>query len=297
MQQALEKLGELVLIDDAIEGDFQTSRVLISTVIDQVDKKLLARLGPDLALIANIGVGTDNIDLRAAAERDIQVANTPVVTEDTADLTMALLLAASRRMSFCEQSLRAGEWAQGATTLGQRVHGKTLGIIGLGSIGAAVARRARGFEMHLVYHGPGRKESLEQELGATYIVDLEEFLAHADIVSLHCPLTDSTHHILDTKQFAWCKSGMVLVNTGRGPLINEQALIAALRDGQIAAAGLDVFEFEPQVSAELLDFDNVTALPHIGSATSECRADMAACTIRNIQSFLQTGSAENSVSF
>ena len=185
----------------------------------------------ELGLIANLGVGTDNIDLTGAAARGIQVSNTPVVTEDTADLTLALLLATCRRLSTCERLLRDGNWAAGAQTLGHRVHGKTLGIVGFGAIGQAVARRASGFGMNLLYHGPRRKGEADSALDATYCADMTQLLQASDIVSLNCPLTPETRHLINEATLAQMKPGAVLINTGRGPLVDEAALVAALASG------------------------------------------------------------------
>jgi glyoxylate reductase len=273
--------------DAALEG----ATVYLATGVDPVPRNLIERFPPGLGLIANIATGTDNIDLEAATEKGVAVSNTPVVAEDTADLTMALLLAACRRLSFCERALRAGDWSRGAGALGSRVHGKVLGIVGLGAIGQAVARRAAAFDMPLLYHGPSRKPEAEAALGVTYRASLQELLAESDIVSLNCPLTAATRHLINAETLAQMKSGAVLVNTGRGPLVDEKALVAALRSGQLGAAGLDVFEFEPEITPQLLEFDNVTLLPHIGSATGECRADMAMRAFANIRQYLAQGSA------
>lgn len=263
--------------------------VYLATGVDPVPAELIQRFPDSLGLIANIATGIDNIDLGAASARDIAVSNTPVVAEDTADLTFALLLATCRRLSYCENRLRAGEWEQGATHMGQRVHGKTLGIVGLGEIGQAVARRAQGFKLDLLYHGPRRKPEAEQALGAEYCPELADLLTRADIVSLNCPLTEDNRHLINSASLGQMKPGAVLINTGRGPLVDEQALVNALAGGQLGGAGLDVFEFEPQVHQELLSFDNVTLLPHIGSATGECRMDMALRALANIQQFLGEG--------
>jgi glyoxylate reductase len=273
--------------DAALEG----ATVYLATGVDPVPRNLIERFPPGLGLIANIATGTDNIDLEAATEKGVAVSNTPVVAEDTADLTMALLLAACRRLSFCERALRAGDWSRGAGALGSRVHGKVLGIVGLGAIGQAVARRAAAFDMPLLYHGPSRKPEAEAALGVTYRASLQELLAESDIVSLNCPLTAATRHLMNAETLTQMKSGAVLVNTGRGPLVDEKALVAALRSGQLGAAGLDVFEFEPEITPQLLEFDNVTLLPHIGSATGECRADMAMRAFANIRQYLAQGSA------
>lgn len=290
MMQALEQFGEVRPGDGQPgPGYLAGASVYVSTSVDPVPAELIERFGPELGLIANLGVGTDNIDLAAAAARGIQVSNTPVVTEDTADLTLALLLATCRRLSTCERQLRDGNWAAGAQTLGQRVHGKTLGIVGFGAIGQAVARRAAGFGMELLYHGPRRKDEADSDLGATYCADLAQLLQASDIVSLNCPLTPETRHLINEATLAQMKPGAVLINTGRGPLVDEAALVQALASGHLGGAGLDVFEFEPEVTPELLAFDNVTLLPHIGSATGECRADIAQRAMANIQAFLTTG--------
>lgn len=286
--QALNELGHTRLLTadmDSLAG----ATVLVATAVDPVPQALIERFPSSLKLIAILGVGTDGVDLAAAARHGIAVSNTPVVTEDTADLTMALLLASCRRLSACERLLRQGDWAAGASQLGRRVHGKTLGIIGFGAIGQAVARRARGFGMSIVYHGPSRKEQAEAELAARFRADLDELLAEADIISLNCPLTPATRHLLDRDSLARTKPGAILINTGRGPLVDEAALVEALASGHLGGAGLDVFEFEPDITPALREFDNVTLLPHIGSATAECRLDIAMRAIGNIKAFLQHG--------
>lgn len=285
---ALQQFGEVRVLD-AAASEIPAGQVLVSTAVDPVPAALIERLPATFKLIANIGVGFDNIDLNTATQRGIAVSNTPVVTEDTADLVMALMLATCRRLSASERYLRDGNWAAGASQLGQRGHGKTLGIVGLGAIGQAVARRAKGFDMTILYHGPHRDQKAETELGATYCANLAELLGQADIVSLNCTLNAETRHLLNAQTLAQLKPGAVLINAGRGPLIDEQALVAALRSGHLGAAGLDVFEFEPSVTPELLSFDNVTLLPHIGSATGECRSDMARRVCANILHFLQRG--------
>jgi len=271
--------------DTVLDG----ASVYLATGVDPVPRELIERFPPTLGLIANIATGTDNIDLVAADEKGLAVSNTPVVTEDTADLTMALLLSACRRLSFCERALRAGDWQRGAAALGSRVHGKVLGIIGLGAIGQALARRAAAFDMTLLYHGPSRKPEVEGTLGVQYRKTLEELLAESDIVSLNCPLTAASRHLINTGTLGQMKPGAVLVNTGRGPLVDEKALVAALDSGHLGAAGLDVFEFEPEITPQLLAFDNVTLLPHIGSATAECRTDMAMRAFANIRQYLAEG--------
>lgn len=288
MMAALQQFGEVRLLDPAA-AEIPPGKLLVSTALDPVPAALIERLPASLGLIANIGVGYDNIDLAAATQRGIAVSNTPVVTEDTADLVFALLLATCRRLSASESHLRGGNWAAGAAQLGQRVHGKRLGIVGLGAIGQAVARRARGFNMPILYHGPSPKPEAAASLDARFCPTLEELLREADIVSLNCALTAQTRHLINAETLALLKPGAVLINAGRGPLVDENALVEALRAGHLGGAGLDVFEFEPQVTPALLAFDNVTLLPHIGSATGECRMDMARRVCANIGQFLQHG--------
>jgi glyoxylate reductase len=289
--EALEAFAEVRVAGPRPGADvFSGASVFLATGVDPVPAAMIAQFPDSVGLVANIATGTDNIDLSAATTRGIAVSNTPVVAEDTADLTFALLLATCRKLGHCERMLRAGRWDVGASQLGVRVHGKTLGIVGFGAIGQAVARRAAGFGMRILYHGPHRKAEAEAALGADYRPALEDLLAEADVVSLNCPLTDSNHHLIDAATLAQMKRGAVLINTGRGPLVDEQALVDALASGHLGGAGLDVFEFEPQVNERLLDFDNVTLLPHIGSATLECRTDMAGRALANIRQFLAEGS-------
>ena len=288
--QALQQLGEPRVANSSSEAAaFASGSVYIATAMDPVDAALIERFPEGLGLVSNLGVGTDNIDFEAASRRDIAISNTPVVTEDTADLAMALMLATCRQLSFCERALRRGDWDLGQQHLGQRVQGKTLGIIGFGDIGQAVARRARGFDMQLIYHGPSRKVEAEEQLGAQYRPELTGLLAEADIVTLHCPLTPDTRHLINEASLAQMKANSVLINTGRGPLIDEDALVAALAAGQLGAAGLDVFEFEPHVHPLLLDFDNVSLTPHLGSATRECRMDIAMRAFANVRNYLEHG--------
>ena len=288
--QLLGQYGEVRgAADDLAEADSTDARIYVSTSVDPVDAAVIERLPAGVGLVANVGVGIDKIDLTAAHSRGILVSNTPCVAEDTADLTMALLLAACRRLSASERLLRGGDWAIAQGIQGQRVQGKTLGIIGFGAIGQAVARRAKGFDMNIIYHGPGPKTAAEQATGAVYRDSLEALLAESDIVSLNCPLTASTHHLLNAETLARMKPGAVLVNTGRGALVDEVALAEALAGGQLGAAGLDVYEFEPRVTPALLELDNVTLLPHIGSAAAECRMDMALRAAANIEAFLAHG--------
>ncbi|TXS95787.1 D-glycerate dehydrogenase [Parahaliea maris] len=288
LRQGIEQLGQVTVAGtdaDALTG----SSVYVATPMNPIDAAVIEGLPDSVRLIASIGVGTDHIDIDAATARSIMVSNTPVVTEDTADLTFTLLLATCRRLTRCEQLLRDDDWMGAQQVLGHRVHGKTLGIVGFGDIGQAVARRAAGFNMKVIYHGPRRKPEAEAALGAEYCESLEALLAQSDIVSLNCPLTSDTRHLINAASLASIKAGAVLINTGRGALVHEQALVDALAAGQLGAAGLDVFEFEPEVTPALKAFDNVTLLPHIGSATGECRMDMALRLIGNIKTFISSG--------
>ncbi len=274
----------------AVPGD---AVAYLSTAVDPVQAELIESFPDGLRLIANLGVGYDNIDLAAAAQRGIAVSNTPVVTEDTADLTFALILAACRRLGEGERFLRAGKWnAQNPPPpVGTRVHGATLGIIGFGAIGQAVARRARGFGMKVIYHNRSEKPEAAAETQAEYRADLKALLGEADIISINAPLTAQTQGLIDAEALAACKQGAVLVNTARGPLVDEAALIAALESGHIAAAGLDVFTEEPRVPEALIAMEQVVLTPHIGSATAQCRVDIVQRGIANIANFLKTGSA------
>lgn len=272
--------------DDVLAG----ATVYLATGIDPVPAALIERFPAQLGLIANIATGTDNIDLEAAAARGLKVSNTPVVAEDTADLAMGLILSACRQMSFCERAMRGGDWEAGFNRLGTRVCGKTLGIVGMGAIGCALATRASGFGMNILYQGPNRKPQAEESLGVQYRADLGELLQEVDIVSLNCPLTTGNRHLINADNLQLMKSGAFLVNTGRGPLVDEKALVQALESGHLGGAGLDVYEFEPEVTPQLLALDNVTLLPHIGGATTECRVDMAMRAFANIRQFLAEGS-------
>ncbi|MFQ5534743.1 MAG: 2-hydroxyacid dehydrogenase [Sphingomonadales bacterium] len=269
--------------------------ILCPTFSDRLPASLINRLPGSIGLIASFGVGTNHIDVAAATARGIMVSNTPeVVTTDTADLTIGLIIAASRRFSEGDGLIRDDAWGGVGlfNMLGSRVAGKTLGIVGMGRIGRAVARRARGFDMPVIYHGPRPKPDVDAE----YRRDITDLLGQADIVSLHCPLTPATHHLIDGARLRAMKSTAILVNTGRGPLIDEKALVTALENGTIAAAGLDVFEFEPKVSRALSQLPNTVLLPHVGTATVEAREEMGLRVIANIEAFLQTGAPRDMVS-
>lgn len=259
------------------------------TAFDPVPADLIAALPESVRLIASFGVGIDHIDLDAAARRGLAVTNTPdVLTDDTADTAIGLMLATCRRFWEREKTLRDGLWA-GPTpggALGTKMTGKTLGIVGLGRIGHAVARRARAFDMPVVYYSRRRDPDAEVSLGLVWCETLAELLGRADIVSLHCPLTEATHHLIDRAALAAMKSTAFLVNTGRGALVDEAALVEALRDGAIAGAGLDVYEFEPRLAPGLAELENTTLLPHIGSATRETREAMAWRVKENLDAYL-----------
>ncbi|MAF96355.1 MAG: D-glycerate dehydrogenase [Rhodospirillaceae bacterium] len=268
----------------------QTANVLVPTVTDTIDAKLIAAAGKKLKLIANYGTGVDHIDLAAAREKGITVTNTPdVLTEDTADMTMALILAVPRRLVEGERIMRSGDWSGWSPTwmLGHRIFGKRLGIIGMGRIGQAVARRARGFGLSIHYHNRNRvHEEIENELEATYWESLDQMLAHMDFVSVNCPHTPATYHLLSARRLKLLQTHAVIVNTARGEVIDENALTQVLQAGDIAGAGLDVFEHAPAVNLKLLALDNVVLLPHMGSATFEGRGDMGEKVVINIKTFV-----------
>jgi len=275
--------------DDLAEA-VKKADVLVPTVTDNINPKLLAEAGRKLKLIANYGTGIDHIDLKAAAERKITVTNTPdVLTEDTADMTMALILAVPRRVVEGERIMRSGDWTGWSPTwmLGHRIYGKRLGIIGMGRIGQAVARRARGFGLSVHYHNRNRvHEEIENELEATYWESLDQMLAHMDVISVNCPHTPATYHLLSARRLKLLQPHAVVVNTARGEVIDEYALTKILATGEIAGAGLDVFEHEPAVNPKLLALDNVVLLPHMSSATFEGRIDMGEKVAINIQAFV-----------
>ena len=268
----------------------KTADVLVPTVTDRIDAAVLSQAGPQLRLIANYGTGVDHIDLATARSRGITITNTPdVLTEDTADMTMALILAVPRRLAEGERILRAGKWIGWSPTwmLGHRIWGKRLGIIGLGRIGRAVARRARGFGLAIHYHNRRRvPEEIENELEATFWESLDQMLARVDIVSINCPHTPATFHLLSARRLKLLQSHVYIVNTSRGEVIDEAALVRGLRAKEIAGAGLDVFENEPAVNPKLLEMENVVLLPHMSSATFEGRLDMGEKVLINIKTFV-----------
>lgn len=263
--------------------------VLVPTVTDRIDADVLAAAGERLKLIANFGAGVDHIDLAAARARGIMVSNTPgVFTEDTADMTMALILSVPRRLAEGEKLMRSGGWQGWAPSamLGRRVGGKLLGIVGMGRIGLAVARRARAFGLSIHYHNRRRlPASVEAELGASYHASVDTLLRIADIVTLHCPHTPETHELVSAARIATMKRSAYLINTARGEVVDEDALINALTHGGIAGAGLDVYNHEPAVDPRLLALDNVVLLPHLGSATVEGREASGERVIANIRAW------------
>ena len=271
----------------------KSTDVLVPTVTDTIDAELIAEAGEQLKLIANFGNGTDNIDIEAAAAKGITVTNTPkVLTEDTADMIVAMMLAVPRRLVEGAQVLtRDDKWAGWAPSwmLGKRIYGKRLGIVGMGRIGSAVARRARAFGLAIHYHNtkPVHAE-LEDELEATYWESLDQMLARMDIISINCPYTPATYHLLSKRRLKLIQEDAYIVNAARGEIINEEALIEALESGRIAGAALDVFEHEPAVSPRLVKLaqeNKVVMLPHMGSATVEGRIDMGDKVIINIRTF------------
>ena len=267
----------------------QSADVVVPTVTDSIDRKVIAAAGPQLKLIASFGTGVDHVDLAAAREHDILVTNTPgVLTEDTADMAMALLLAAPRRLTEGDRLVRDGSWKGWAPTsmLGQRIWGKRLGIIGMGRIGQAVARRALGFGLTIHYHNRKRVHAeIEEELDATWWESLDQMLAHMDLITIHCPSTPATFHLLSARRLKLIRPTSYIVNTSRGHAIDETALAVLLEQGSIAGAGLDVYENEPAINAKLLKLENVVLLPHMSSATVEGRLDMGEKVLINIQTW------------
>jgi glyoxylate reductase len=263
--------------------------VLVPTVTDKIDAAVLSQASDRLRLIASFGTGVDHIDLASARQRGITVTNTPgVLTEDTADMTMALVLATARRMGEGERVVRAGQWAGWSPTamLGARLLGKRMGIVGMGRIGQALARRARGFGLAIHYHNRKRVHGeIERELEATYWESLDQMLARMDIVSVNCPHTPATFHLLSARRLKLMKPTAIIVNTARGEVIDENALVRMLKAGELAGAGLDVYEHEPQVNPKLLELERVVLLPHMGSATLEGRIDMGEKVLINIKTF------------
>ena len=277
----------------ALAEAMRAAEVIVPTVTDRIDAELIGVAGQQMRLIANFGNGVDNIDVPAALGRGMIVTNTPgVLTEDTADMTMALILAVARRLVEGAKVIPAGEWTGWAPTwmLGRRISGKRLGIVGMGRIGQALAHRAKAFGLQIHYHNRRPVAApVEEALEATYWESLDQMLARMDIVSVNCPHTPATYHLLSARRLKYLRPHAILVNTARGEIIDETALTRMLETGEVAGAGLDVFEHEPAVSQKLVRLANagkVTLLPHMGSATAEGRIDMGEKVIVNIKSFM-----------
>ncbi len=275
------------LTRDALVAAMADCDVLVPTVTDSIDASIIAAAPPRLKLIASYGAGVNHIDLAAAKAKGIMVTNTPgVFTDDTADLTMALILNVPRRLGEGHRAMRNGEWSGWSPTgmLGHRIGGKTLGIIGLGRIGEAVAMRAKAFGMNIIYNKRSRlPASVEDELGVTFEPDIDRLVARSDIITLHCPLTTDTDKIINAERIAHMKPNAYVINSSRGELIDEDALIEALQSGRIAGAGLDVYTHEPAVDSRFLSIANAVLLPHLGSATVEGREASGERVITNIR--------------
>lgn len=291
VMERLEEVTELtfnpedrVLSKDEIVEGVKGKDALLCLLTDSIDKEVLSA-NPDLKIVANYAVGYNNIDVQAAAEMGIPVSNTPgVLTETSADLAFALIMAVSRRVVEADVYLRTGQWDGWGPLqfLGPDVHGATLGIVGLGRIGKAVAQRAKGFGMRVIYWNRTRLSREEEEKEGWIYLSLEELLKTADFVSLHVAYSSDTHHLIGPEELRLMKPEAVLINTARGAVVNEKALVEALKEGQIWGAGLDVFENEPAVERELLTMKNVVLLPHLGSASVATRTKMGMMTIENI---------------
>ncbi|MEL6979274.1 MAG: D-glycerate dehydrogenase [Pseudomonadota bacterium] len=279
-----EPMSKAALIEACREAD-----VLVPTVTDHIDQGLISQFGPDLKLIASFGAGVDHIDVATARQRGVLVSNTPgVLTEDTADMTMVLILAAPRRLREGLQIMEEERWRGWTPTamLGERITGKRLGIVGMGRIGQAVARRAAAFGLDVHYYDRQRLREVEETaLGARYWESLDQMLARMDIVTVHTPHTPATFHLLSARRLKLMKSSAYLVNTSRGQVVDENALARMLAAGDLAGAGLDVFEREPEINPKLRNLANVTLLPHMASATVEGRQEMGEKVIINIKTF------------
>ncbi len=277
------------LTREQLAAAMQSADVLVPTLTDHIDAALIAQAGDKLKLIANYGAGIDHLDVHTARQRGILVSNTPgVVTDDTADMTLALILAVTRRIPEGLALMQSGHWQGWAPTalLGGRIMGRRLGILGMGRIGQAVARRARAFGMQVHYHNRKRlRPEIEEEHEATYWESLDQMVARMDILSINCPHTPSTFHLMNARRLKLMKPSAVIVNTSRGEVIDENALTRMLRSAEIAGAGLDVFERGAEINPRLRELKNVVLLPHMGSATVEGRAEMGEKVIINIKTF------------
>jgi glyoxylate reductase len=296
VETRLKELFDVTLRDDdtpmskqALAEAVKSADVLVPTVTDTIDAALLAQAGPQFKLIANYGAGVDHIDVATARQRGILVSNTPgVLTDDTADMTLALLLAVTRRVPEGLDVMQSGKWQGWAPTalLGGRVSGRRLGILGMGRIGQAVAQRARAFGMQIHYHNRKRlRREIEEGLEATYWESLDQMVARMDVISVNCPHTPSTFHLLNARRLKLMKPSAVIVNTSRGEVIDENALTRMLQAGDLAGAGLDVYEHGAEINPRLQGLPNVVLLPHMGSATLEGRLEMGEKVIINIKTF------------
>lgn len=296
VETRLSELFDVSLRDDdtpmtrqEIVQAMKTADVLVPTITDTVDAAMIGQAGDRLKLIANYGAGVDNIDVLTARQRGILVSNTPgVLTDDTADMAMGLILAVTRRMPEGLSAMQTGQWQGWSPTafLGGRVAGRRLGILGMGRIGQAVARRAAAFGMQIHYHNRRRlRPEIEEDLQATWWESLDQMMARVDVLSVNCPHTPSTFHLVNARRLKLMKPDAVIVNTSRGEVIDENALTRMLRAGEIAGAGLDVYEHERGVNPRLRELNNVVLLPHMGSATRESRIEMGEKVIINIKTF------------
>ncbi|MBM7586214.1 glyoxylate reductase [Bacillus pakistanensis] len=261
---------------------------LLTMLSDQINSEVFQH-APSLKIVANLAVGYDNIDIKSANKFKVAVCNTPdVLTDTTADLTFGLLLATARRLTEASEFVKSGEWTSWSPMLlaGTDVHHKTIGIFGMGKIGEAVAKRAKGFEMEIIYHNRSRKQNVEKDVGARY-VEFEELLTHSDFLVCLAPLSPETKETFKKEQFAKMKKSSFFINAARGPIVNENDLYVALKNGLIKGAGLDVFDQEPiNRDHQLLTLKNVVALPHIGSATVETRTKMMSVCVENVKRVL-----------
>ena len=283
------RTDDVAMTQEELVAAMKTADVLVPTITDTIDAGLIGQAGPQLKLIANYGAGVDNIDVATARERGVLVSNTPgVLTEDTADMAMGLILAIIRRIPEGLAAMQTEKWQGWSPTalLGGRIGGRRIGILGMGRIGRAVAQRASAFGMQVHYHNRRRlRREIEDELQATYWESLDQMVARMDVISINCPHTPSTFHLMNARRLKLMKPSAVIVNTSRGEVIDENALARMLRDGAIAGAGLDVYEKGTKINLRLREMSNVVLLPHMGSATIESRIEMGEKVIINIKTF------------
>lgn len=288
---------EAVFTPQLVADMSQGASALLCTPTEPINAEAIALLPPSLKVLSTVSVGFEHIDLAAAKARGIRVTNTPgVLTDATADIAMLLILGATRLASDGERLMRAGKWIGIRPTqlLGMQITGKRLGLIGMGRIGAAVAKRAQAFGMSVCYHNRKRADA-ETESGATYVASLEDLLAQSDVVSLHAPLTPETNGLINAARIAQMKDGACLVNTGRGPLIDDDAVIAAVQNGKLSSIGLDVYTGEPKIDARYYTLENAMLIPHLGSATFETRTAMAMLAVDNLEAVLDGREPPHSV--